>query len=258
VTLLGPSGCGKTTTLRIVAGLEVPDEGDIFFGERAVVVSTRGLCLPPDKRNVGMVFQSYAIWPHMTWGRRSLLSKLTVPTPGNRRARAARLELVGMADSDRFGRSKRRAATTGGVRGRWSLNRVYCWMSRSATSTPSPRADAHPGEAAAKAAERRLLFIAHDQIEPLACRIASRHEFGVVQQQGDPRLLYEQPVKNLCATVGRTRCLRPVQSSSRRQMAIAWSARRIAALWLHLRSASIKQLNGIYHVRPRMSKSSRH
>src|ERR1041384_3073141 len=66
VTLLGPSGCGKTTTLRMVAGLEVPDAGDIFFGDRAVVLTGRRLCLPPDKRNVGMVFQSYAIWPHMT------------------------------------------------------------------------------------------------------------------------------------------------------------------------------------------------
>ena len=66
VTLLGPSGCGKTTTLRMVAGLETPDAGDIFFGEQAVVISSRRVCLPPNKRNVGMVFQSYAIWPHMT------------------------------------------------------------------------------------------------------------------------------------------------------------------------------------------------
>src|SRR5262245_947640 len=66
VTLLGPSGCGKTTTLRMAAGLEVPDLGDIFFGDTAVVMSSRGLFLAPNKRNVGMVFQSYAIWPHMT------------------------------------------------------------------------------------------------------------------------------------------------------------------------------------------------
>src|SRR5918999_5308385 len=66
LTLLGPSGCGKTTTLRMVAGLETPDAGDIFFGEQAVVMSSRQMSLPPNKRNVGMVFQSYAIWPHMT------------------------------------------------------------------------------------------------------------------------------------------------------------------------------------------------
>src|SRR2546430_3264457 len=66
LTLLGPSGCGKTTTLRMVAGLETPDAGDIFFGDQAVVMTSRRLNLPPNKRNVGMVFQSYAIWPHMT------------------------------------------------------------------------------------------------------------------------------------------------------------------------------------------------
>ena len=65
-TLLGPSGCGKTTTLRMVAGLEVPDEGDIFFGDREIVVTSKRFRLPPDKRDLGMVFQSYAIWPHMT------------------------------------------------------------------------------------------------------------------------------------------------------------------------------------------------
>src|SRR6187200_2228562 len=66
VTLLGPSGCGKTTTLRMVAGLETPDAGEIYYGDQTVVVSSRRFSLPPNKRNVGMVFQSYAIWPHMT------------------------------------------------------------------------------------------------------------------------------------------------------------------------------------------------
>jgi iron(III) transport system ATP-binding protein len=63
-TLLGPSGCGKTTTLRCVAGLEKPDGGEIRIGDR--VVNARGVFVPPEKRGVGMVFQSYAIWPHMT------------------------------------------------------------------------------------------------------------------------------------------------------------------------------------------------
>ena len=66
VTLLGPSGCGKTTTLCMVAGLENPDNGNIFFGDRAVVMTAGQIFIPPDKRNVGMVFQSYAFWPHMT------------------------------------------------------------------------------------------------------------------------------------------------------------------------------------------------
>ena len=58
-TLLGPSGCGKTTTMRMVAGLEHPDEGRIYFGDLDVTD------LPPYRRNTGMVFQNYALWPHM-------------------------------------------------------------------------------------------------------------------------------------------------------------------------------------------------
>jgi iron(III) transport system ATP-binding protein len=66
VTLLGPSGCGKTTTLRCLAGLERPEGGRIEIGERMVADASLGIFVPPQQRNLGMVFQSYAIWPHMT------------------------------------------------------------------------------------------------------------------------------------------------------------------------------------------------
>lgn len=64
--LLGPSGCGKTTLLRCLAGLEKPDQGEILIGNQVVFSSQRGIMIPPGKRNLGMVFQSYALWPHMT------------------------------------------------------------------------------------------------------------------------------------------------------------------------------------------------
>ena len=64
-TLLGPSGCGKTTTLRSVAGLERPYEGEIAVGDQLVFSSRKKISIPPYKRDIGMVFQSYAIWPHM-------------------------------------------------------------------------------------------------------------------------------------------------------------------------------------------------
>lgn len=64
ISLLGPSGCGKTTTLRMIAGLEKPTEGEIHIGDRTV--SQNKFFIPPEKRNLGMVFQSYAVWPHMT------------------------------------------------------------------------------------------------------------------------------------------------------------------------------------------------
>jgi len=65
-TLLGPSGCGKTTTLRCIAGLERPDGGEVLIGGRAVAAPARGVFVPPERRGLGMVFQSYALWPHMT------------------------------------------------------------------------------------------------------------------------------------------------------------------------------------------------
>jgi len=66
LTLLGPSGCGKTTTLRMIAGFIRPDTGKLYLQERALVDVERGLFVPPEKRGMGMVFQSYAVWPHMT------------------------------------------------------------------------------------------------------------------------------------------------------------------------------------------------
>src|SRR6056300_1543381 len=64
--LLGPSGCGKTTLLRCIAGLETPDEGEIIIGDKVVFSSEKNIFIPPGDRNLGMVFQSYALWPHMT------------------------------------------------------------------------------------------------------------------------------------------------------------------------------------------------
>src|SRR5579884_4049692 len=66
LTLLGPSGCGKSTTLRLVAGLEEPDGGEIRLHGRVVASASRRVFLPAEKRNLGLVFQSYAVWPHMT------------------------------------------------------------------------------------------------------------------------------------------------------------------------------------------------
>src|SRR5262245_23559888 len=65
-TLLGSSGCGKTTTLRLVGGLEKPDGGEIHLGNRCLVSDNKRLFIKPEKRDMGMVFQSYALWPHMT------------------------------------------------------------------------------------------------------------------------------------------------------------------------------------------------
>ncbi|MCJ7733724.1 MAG: ABC transporter ATP-binding protein, partial [Anaerolineales bacterium] len=65
LTLLGPSGCGKTTLLRCIAGLEDPDGGDIYINDKLVFSYDQGISVPPGSRELGLVFQSYALWPHM-------------------------------------------------------------------------------------------------------------------------------------------------------------------------------------------------
>ena len=66
ISILGPSGCGKTTMLRMIAGFEQASEGEIWIGDRLVSSSKQNIFVPPEKRDIGMVFQSYAVWPHMT------------------------------------------------------------------------------------------------------------------------------------------------------------------------------------------------
>jgi iron(III) transport system ATP-binding protein len=100
VVLLGPSGCGKTTTLRCVAGLEHPTAGEISIGGAVVSAPDRGVQVPPRLRNIGMVFQSYAVWPHMTVNQ-----NVAYPLRHRRVARAESdrkvaevLDLVGLAE----------------------------------------------------------------------------------------------------------------------------------------------------------------
>ena len=222
VTLLGPSGCGKTTTLRMVAGLEVPDDGDIFFGDSAVVLSSRRLCLAPDKRNVGMVFQSYAIWPHMT-----VAENLAFPLRARRfprseiKDRVRRvLELVDLPGyEDRPG-----PLLSGGQQQRVALARALITEPRVLLlDEPFSNLDAKLREQMriqVKLLQKRLniavLFVTHDQIEALSLsnRIALMN-FGVIQQQGSPWLLYEQPVNEFVRDfVGKTLLFKgKVQSS---------------------------------------------
>jgi ABC-type Fe3+/spermidine/putrescine transport system ATPase subunit len=199
-TLLGPSGCGKTTTLRLVAGLEDPDDGEITLRGRLVASVSRRLFVPPHKRNLGMVFQSYAIWPHM-----NVFENVAYPLRlrGVRgramRDRVARvLELVGL------GGLERRSATllSGGQMQRLALCRALVYEpDLLLLDEPFSNLDAKLREQMRielKFLQRRLgitvLFVTHDQIEALSLsnRIAVMSR-GRAEQIGPPRSLYEEP-----------------------------------------------------------------
>ena len=212
VTLLGPSGCGKSTTLRMVAGLEEPDEGSIYFGDDAVVLTHTGFSLPPEKRNVGMVFQSYAIWPHMT-----VEENVAFPLKARKFASAeikprvaAILELVGMP-----GMEKRPGPLlSGGQQQRVALARALVTEPRTLLlDEPFSNLDAKLREQMrleGKQLQKRLniavLFVTHDQVEALSLsdRVALMNA-GVVHQQGSPHLLYEEPANEFVRDfVGKT------------------------------------------------------
>ncbi len=230
-TLLGPSGCGKSTTLRMVAGLEEPDEGSIFFAGKAVVLMDQGLSVPPEKRNIGMVFQSYAIWPHMTVEENvwfPLKARKCPRSEINSRVSDV-LELVGMG-----GLEKRPGPLlSGGQQQRVALARALITEPRILLlDEPFSNLDAKLREQMrleVKLLQKRLniaiLFVTHDQVEALSLsdRIALMKS-GVIQQQGSPQTLYEEPASEFVRDfVGKTLLFRGkvVTSNPSGQLAIA-------------------------------------
>ncbi|HZU08101.1 MAG TPA: ABC transporter ATP-binding protein [Chloroflexota bacterium] len=221
-TLLGPSGCGKTTTLRIVAGLEVPDKGVIYFKERPIVDISRRLVVPPEKRNIGMVFQSYAIWPHMTVEENVAYPLKLRGTPRKEIAERVRsiLELVGLA-----GLEKRPAPfLSGGQQQRVALARALVYEpSVLLLDEPFSNLDTKLREQMRielKLLQARLrmtvLFVTHDQVEALSLsnRIGVM-DAGRLQQVGSPRELYEQPANTFVRDfLGKTVLLRGVAQAS--------------------------------------------
>ena len=126
-TLLGPSGCGKTTLLRCIVGLEMPDSGEIVIGDDVVFSSQKGICVPPEKRGLGMVFQTYAIWPHMNVFDNVAypLQTRNDPERGDRR-RSPRRSISSSSTGSRTGRRRSSAAGSSSGSpwpGRWSPSR---------------------------------------------------------------------------------------------------------------------------------------
>ena len=200
VTLLGPSGCGKTTILRMIAGLETPDTGAIEIGGATVYARAARLNLPPEKRNIGMVFQNYAIWPHLTVGENVgfPLRVRRLPAAAVRTRVAQALAMVGLEGLE----DRPATRLSGGQQQRVALARgLIHEPALLLLDEPLSNLDAKLREQMRlelKLLQQRLgltlLYVTHDQSEALGLsdRIVLM-QAGRVEQVGGPRELYEQP-----------------------------------------------------------------
>ena len=204
VALLGSSGCGKTTTLRMIAGFETPSRGEILIRDR--IVSGPGRFTPPEQRNLGMVFQSYAVWPHMSVEANVAYPlKLRGMPQAERHAQAQKmLELVQLPGlGDRFPHQ-----LSGGQQQRVALARALCKEPAVLLlDEPLSNLDAQLRKEMRieiKSLQRRLgitiVYVTHDQEEALtmADRIAVMGQ-GVVHQSGTPEQVFERPADRFVA-----------------------------------------------------------
>ncbi|MEH3148558.1 MAG: ABC transporter ATP-binding protein [Methylobacterium frigidaeris] len=206
VTLLGPSGCGKSTTLSAIAGLERPTSGRIAAGDKVYVDGATGAWLEPERRDLGLVFQSYALWPHM-----SVAENCAYPLKLRRIGRAERrdkvreaLALVGMETyADRYPHQ-----LSGGQQQRVALARTLVYRPRVLLlDEPLSNLDARVRERARewlKDLQKKVglttIFVTHDQVEALALsdRIIVM-EKGRIVQDGTPTGIYERPTSRFVA-----------------------------------------------------------
>ncbi|MDT8901642.1 ABC transporter ATP-binding protein [Anaeroselena agilis] len=206
VSILGPSGCGKTTMLRMIAGFEKPTAGEIYIGDRLVSSPAKGIFVPPEKRSIGMVFQSYAVLPHMSVfdnvGYPLKIKGLPKTEIAERTNNA--LELVHLA-----GLAQRLPSQlSGGQQQRVALARaLVAEPDLLLLDEPLSNLDAKLRESMRfeiKELQKKLgvtvIYVTHDQAEAMAMsdRIVVMSA-GVIQQIGNPADVYETPANKIIA-----------------------------------------------------------
>ena len=222
VALLGPSGCGKTTALRMVAGLETPDDGEIVVGGTTVWSPSNDL--PPERRNVGMVFQSYAVWPH-----RSVNENVAYPLQLKKDAAATRKADEALALVQLPGMGARFPDTlSGGQQQRVALARaLVAQPTLLLFDEPLSNLDAklreemrHEIRQLAQSVGTTSLYVTHDQPEAFAVsdRVAVVLR-GVIAQVAPPGELYAKPVSlEIAQFVGRLSTLKGFTRTNERQI----------------------------------------
>jgi ABC-type Fe3+/spermidine/putrescine transport system ATPase subunit len=216
LVLLGPSGCGKTTILRCLAGLEEPEAGEIRVDGELVTAPRQGILVPPHRRRIGMVFQSYAIWPHLTVFENVAfpLRVRRVPAATVREQAIETLALVGLAGLE----DRNATRLSGGQQQRLALARALVFRPRLLLfDEPLSNLDAKLRERMRVELLRlqrevgiTAVYVTHDQEEAMTLgdRLVVMHR-GRVVQDGDARTLYLRPADPFVADfIGVTNLLR--------------------------------------------------
>jgi multiple sugar transport system ATP-binding protein len=200
VTLLGPSGCGKTTLLRCVAGLEDPDAGEIYIGDKLVFSYERGISLPSGQRDLGLVFQNYALWPHMKVYQNMAFALEIQKLPKSeieKRVKESLAEVKMQGYEDRYPREM-----SGGQQQRIALARMLAYRPKVfLMDEPLSNLDARL-RTDMRAELKRLhhvagattIYVTHDQVEALTMStdVAVMRE-GILQQFDTPDKIYHFP-----------------------------------------------------------------
>ncbi len=206
VSILGPSGCGKTTTLRMIAGFERATEGEIYIGDACVSSSVQGSFTPPEKRDIGMVFQSYAVWPHMTVEENVAYPLKIQKVPKEERMKRVQemLELVHLGE---YGK-RYPHQLSGGQQQRVALARaLVAQPGLLLLDEPLSNLDAKLRESMRfeiQSIQKKLgitvVYVTHDQSEAMAMsdRVVVMSK-GVVQQIGAPHEIYTTPANKMVA-----------------------------------------------------------
>ena len=203
ITLLGPSGCGKTTTLRMIAGLETPTEGEITINDRIVFSSEKGIDIAASKRDVGFLFQNYALWPHMTVTKNIAFGLENLKWPKDK-IQARVDELLKMLRIEEF-KDRYPAELSGGQQQRVAIARTLATGPKVLfMDEPLSNLDAKLRvqmrieiSKLHQRLETTIIYVTHDQTEALTLgtRIVVMKD-GVIQQVDTPIDLYSKP-KNL-------------------------------------------------------------
>ncbi|MGA2785203.1 MAG: ABC transporter ATP-binding protein [Candidatus Bathyarchaeia archaeon] len=213
--LLGPSGSGKTTLLRIIAGLEKPDEGDILIDDKVVYSAKRKICEPAEKRGLGMVFQSYAVWPHMKVFDNVAypLRVRRIPKDEVKERVSETLEMLGLRGME----DKYAVNLSGGQQQRVALARSFVFKPKILLlDEPLSNLDAKLREKARfdlKELQRKVgitfIYVTHDQAEAMIIsdKLMVMNQ-GRVEQEGTAFDVYTKPASEFVATfIGRSNIL---------------------------------------------------